>query len=299
MYPARRSAFTLVEMLVVLVIIGILTALVVPSVQGVRHFAFRATCANNLRQFGVAYNHWLTGGKPLRAKGWTGRLLPLVENNRGIYLCPEGSKGAYATGDLDMKGYSDFTYPSWFLIPFDPTHPRCKLVEETDESITYIFEDWYDFDWDMYVKVTRLPSGGINMKTWFRKYTHLTHTIRDPEGKEIPGLIGIPYPQTRDVMLPGYSAVPTHYGMNNQVSNFLRGDQGKVLMLDAHSVMVDVAGFDARDCWPQTVAARHGTQVNVLYADGHVAPRDPLAIDPTDSGLNARLWTPTKGAVER
>lgn len=65
MLVRKRRAFTLVEMLVVVAVIGILVAMLVPAVQSAREAGRRTSCQNNMRQIALG--------------------LKLYEDDRGVY----------------------------------------------------------------------------------------------------------------------------------------------------------------------------------------------------------------------
>lgn len=75
--PARKNAFTLIEVLVVVAIIGLLIAILVPSLMAARKSATTTVCGSKLHQLGIANETYIATNKVFPGHKW---------------LLPDGSK---------------------------------------------------------------------------------------------------------------------------------------------------------------------------------------------------------------
>lgn len=144
-------AFTLVELLAVIAIIGVLVALLLPAVQSARESARRASCSNNLKQLGLGLlNHvdarsvfpmgaqtWLDSSQPTangvqyggRRWSWFVYLLPYVEE-LSLYDAQWGHYASQTWANGSGLSYSSLPNKSLtvrgFMCPSDPTNPKVQ-----------------------------------------------------------------------------------------------------------------------------------------------------------------------------
>ena len=86
-------AFTLVELLVVITIIGILIALLLPAVQAAREAARKAQCKNNLKQLSLAMLGFEQANGHFASGGWGWRWV--CDPDRGVERRAAGRLGLF------------------------------------------------------------------------------------------------------------------------------------------------------------------------------------------------------------
>ena len=103
----RRHAFTLVELLIVLALLGLLLAIVLPTFGRAWAISRRAMCQANLTHISQAYN--IRRGEEaaaemprLMADHWARILLPYVDYHSMAYLCPEDEDPVSGLPDVKL-----------------------------------------------------------------------------------------------------------------------------------------------------------------------------------------------------
>ena len=235
----RKRAFTLIEMMVVIAIIGILSALLIPAISVAKQKARSVKCISNLRQLSLGFTMYtddhaqqlppLNSGGPFKdpvtphnPTNWWYRIIseagyiPSVTNKNGIWRCPNViAEDMYSPFEELMEGYG--------VVENNGHVPGLRSIM------------WYALDKD------GKPAGSVR-----------TGAIKRPSELWMVGDVGTPKDEDLDLAKFPYGG---YY--RTEITTFPPTSLGM---------------WDQKP--PKQPAVRHKLKANICFVDGHVEAWD-------------------------
>jgi len=325
----KTRAFTLVELLIVIVILGVLLALLVPAGSMAWAVARATVCRDNLRQIYSGFYVHRAQAEELAGLFPKADQFPFIpktamESPR-TFICPEDDYDADAVdgqsavgdplahlvyinrprnleicfADPDHQGLGHMHLGTWggsdargeyIEIGLNDNSPITENYWNSGESHDGIIRIYLNDGGRTIAKLIKYSCGEYNCVLLDGQPLFVgPNDITDPN-HEAYGWLGPEASKNGDEVELGVTwTMRCSYGMTVGAEQFRSGVH-KILVMDHPWRMAYYTRPDFQEMLEES--ARHLGHINVLFSDGSVQSFSPMEIDPLVPGNRPRLWEP-------
>jgi len=300
----KRSAFTLIEVLVVVAIIALLIAILLPALKAAREESRATVCAARMKQISTAGTMWLQESQKDRVPTYLGWATPVLKRMSGegeLFTCPSDKDPSPipAVSIQQVQGHESgravFSPDSAYFRRHDKSDLGIYSVDMEMGAIKLGYDkDYNDAILQYTVKGEQSPTGEV----WgSRRATQLLTTLHNWRGQTLAEL-----PQGGETPHFPTNILWGSYGMNLS-AGFQDTKLFNVLFLEYEDWAAIVeTGLGAEtasgavrvDDPAEMVGYRHNGQANVGFPDTHIERVHPKKLELPDDLRAGSLWHPAR-----